>query len=340
MRAVVWLQGSRLRLLRQQSVLNYQAAVADAVFEVQSAYFAVLLAAQQIQVRQASVELLEQELADTTRRFEAGTVPRFNVLRAEVELANARPALIRTRNAHRIAKDQLATLLGFDAPREATGDIPLILSGKLEALPWTLPLPDVISTALSRRTELEALRKAQALRWEDVVSAKARYRPSLQAFAGYEARSTIFSPNLAHEVHGWTTGVQLSWDIFDGGLTRGRVKEAEAQYRRSSVELNDAGRQVELEARSAHSAFVEAQEVLQSQEKVLEAAEESLRLARARYEAGTSTQLDVLGAQTALTEARTTQVQALHGYAVARARLERATGLNLPSGFVETPAER
>ena len=63
-----------------------------------------------------------------------------------------------------------------------------------------------------------------------------------------------------------------------------------------------------------------------SQEKVLEQAEEAFRLAKARSEAGSGTQLDVLGAQTSLTEARTTQIQALHDYSVARARQERAVG--------------
>ena len=88
----------------------------------------------------------------------------------------------------------------------------------------------------------------------------------------------------------------------------------------------DRGRQVELEVRTAYSNFIEAEELLRSQEKVLQQAEEALRLARARSEAGSGTQLDVLGAQTSLTEARTTQIQALHNYSVARARLERAVG--------------
>ena len=75
------------------------------------------------------------------------------------------------------------------------------------------------------------------------------------------------------------------------------------------------------------------QEVLESQKKVQEQAEEALRLANARSEAGTGTQLDVLNAQTALTEARTTQIQALHDYSVARAKLERAMGVTLkPDG--------
>jgi len=104
------------------------------------------------------------------------------------------------------------------------------------------------------------------------------------------------------------------------------VQEAKALRTKTQEEIADVMRRVELDVRTAYSAFADAQEVLRSQEKVQESAEESLRLANARAAAGTATQLDVLNAQTALTEARTTQVQALHDHAVARARLERAIG--------------
>ncbi len=320
------------RLLKEQSVLNYQTTVADTVLEVQVAYDDVLLAAQQITVQEASVELLTRELTDTTRRYDAGTVPRFNVLRAEVELANARPRLIRARNSYRIAKNNLANVLGFSVPKETLEDIPLALAGKLEAEPFQLELPHGIALALERRTELGALRKAAALRKEDIVSAKAGYKPSLQAFAGYDTHSSVFGPDVTQEVHGWITGVQMTWAIFDGLRTRGKIQETTALSERAGVDLDDAERRIELEVRTAHSNFIEADEVLKSQEKVLEQAEEALRLARARSEAGTGTQLDVLSAQTALTEARTTQIQALHDYATARARLERAVGVNSPSG--------
>ena len=112
------------RLTQAQSVLNYQTTVANTVLDVQVAYDDVLLAEQQITVQEASVELLGRELADTTRRYDAGTVPRFNVLRAEVELANARPKLIRARNSLRIAKNNLANLLGLNLPKETLEDIP------------------------------------------------------------------------------------------------------------------------------------------------------------------------------------------------------------------------
>src|SRR5207247_2185567 len=138
------------RLTQEQSLLNYQTAVANTVLDVQVAYDDVLLAEQQITVQEASVELLGRELADTTRRYDAGTVPRFNVLRAEVELANARPRLIRARNSFRIAKNNLANLLGLTVPREIFEDIPLQLTGKLEAEPYDMELPRALALALER----------------------------------------------------------------------------------------------------------------------------------------------------------------------------------------------
>ena len=319
------------RLLGEQAVLNFQTSVSDTILAVQTAYYAVLVNLQQIAVQEASVQLLTRELTETTRRFNAGTVPRFNVLRAEVELANAKPKLIRARNAYRIAKNNLANVLGFNAGKDQPDDVPLILAGKLEAEPLEIDLSRAITSALERRTELASLRKAQALRQEDIVNAKAGYKPSLEAYAGYDAHNSVFSSDISTELHGWIAGVQMNWDIFDGLRTRGKVKEARAQHDKAEIEVEDAIRRIELEVRTALFNFREADEVLKSQEKVVEQGEETLRLANARAEAGAATQLDVLSAQTALTEARSTQVQALHDYAVARARLERAIGANAPN---------
>jgi outer membrane protein len=101
---------------------------------------------------------------------------------------------------------------------------------------------------------------------------------------------------------------------------------ARAAHEKSLVELDDAGSQIELEVRTAYSVFIGAAEVLESQKKVQEQAEEALRLANSRASAGTGTQLDVLSAETELTQARTTEIQAQYAYAVAVARLERAIG--------------
>jgi outer membrane protein TolC len=319
------------KLTREQALLNHQTVIADALRDVRVAYYDVLLAQQLITVQESSLKSLQQELDETGKRFTAGTVPRFNVLRAEVEVANARPKLIRARNAYRTSKDRLANLLGEKAP-PGTDELALELTDKLEAAPWNVELSASVLLALEHRSELEALRKGEALRIESIENAKAGYKPSVQIFAGYGSKSSQFTRDLTEELHGWEAGAQLNWNVFDGFLTKGRIQEAEGLHKRAQEELAEAERTVELDVRTAYSSFIEAQEVLRSQEKVQESAEESLRLANARAAAGTATQLDVLNAQTALTEARSIQAQALHDYAVARARLERAIGQPVSRG--------
>ncbi len=314
------------KLTKEQAIANYDTVVADTLVAVRVAYDDALLATEQIAVQEASINLLTKELQDTKNRFEAGTVPKFNVLRAEVELANARPRLIRARNAFRISKNNLSNLLGYTLSRETTEDIPLQLSDKLEATPYDIELPVAIAKAYERRTELMALRKTEELQRENIINQKGGYKPSVQLFAGYGSRNSSFSDDLTRDVSGWFTGAQATWNIFDGGLTRGRVIEAEARYEKAKLDTQDVSRRIELEVRTAYSTFIESKEVLESQKKVVEQAEEALRLAEARFGAGTATQTDVLSAQTALTDARTTQIQSLHDYSVARARLERAIG--------------
>ena len=112
----------------------------------------------------------------------------------------------------------------------------------------------------------------------------------------------------------------------NGMLARGKVSQARARREQAALDSSDARRSIELEVRQAYSDYLQALELLEAQKKTVEQAEESLRLAGARFSAGTGTQLDVLSAQTALTEARSNEIQALYDYNVAVATLERATG--------------
>src|SRR5207247_1277899 len=160
---------------------------------------------------------------NTTHRFEAGAVPRFDVLRGEVELANARPRLIRARNAHRIAKNNLATLLGHNLPLTVWEDLPLTLTGKLEPEPYEIELPAALAQARERRPELGVFRKSETLRKERVTVAKSTYKPILGLFAGYGARNSSFRNDFFSSVSGPIAGVQFNWDIYDGGLTKGKV---------------------------------------------------------------------------------------------------------------------
>ena len=316
---------------KQQALAVYRTAIADALLQVRLAYYDVLLAEQQVSVREASVKLLQQERDDQQHRFDAGTVPHFNVLRAEVSVANERPALIAAHNALRIAKNNLVNDMGYDLPRDIWEDIPLNLTDTLATAPWEINLPSAIQEALTRRTELTVFRKNVELQKLNIVNARSGYKPSVDVFAGYGWKNAQFTPpiELDHDIRGWNAGAQLNWNFFDGLLTHGKVLQAKALYEKSKTELTDESRQIELGVRTAYSEFVQARETLDSQGKVQELAGESLREAQARTSAGTGTQLDVLNAETALTQSRTTQITAQHDYVAARAKLERAIGADL-----------
>src|SRR5262249_45977318 len=210
------------RLIREQALLDFQTVVSDTLLSVRIGYDDVLLATNEIVVREASVALLTKQLEDTKSRFDAGVVAQFNVLRAEVELANARPPLIRARNNYRIAKQRLVNDLGLNLPRTVMDDVPIQLAGQLSADPYSVDLPAALEQALDSRTELASLRKGEELRREDIRTAKAGAKPSVQLFAGYGGLSRQFSDNLGAAVYGWEAGARATWNIFDGELTRGK----------------------------------------------------------------------------------------------------------------------
>jgi outer membrane protein TolC len=319
------------KVTKAQSLAQYQSTLEDTLLSVKLAYYDILLAAEQITVNEASVNLLQKELEDQQHRYDAGTVPNFNVLRAKVSLANARPPLISAQNNYRIAKNNLANLLGYNLPREIWENIPLNLTDGLDAEPYPVNLSDALQSALARRTELVDLRKAEELDRLNITDAASGSKPNLSLFAGYNWFNAQFSPpvDLTHDINGWNAGAEISWDIFDGMLTRGKVIQAKSLYEKSKTAVDEKARDIELEVRTDYSDLLEAREVLESQKTVLEEAEESLREANARADAGTGTQLDVLDAENSLTQARSTQVQALHDYDTARAKFERAIGAEI-----------
>jgi outer membrane protein len=319
------------KVTKQQALAQYQSTLADTLLAVRLAYFDILLAAEQITVNETSVNLLQKELDDQQHRYDAGTVPHFNVLRAKVSVANARPPLIKAQNDYRIAKNNLANLLGYNLPRDIWDNIPLNLTDGLDATPFSINLPDALQQALDKRPELVALRRTEELQKLNITDASAGYKPNVSLFAGYNWFNAQFSPpvDLTHDINGWNAGARVSWDIFDGMLTHGKVVQAKALYAKSQTAVDEEVRNVELEVRTTYSDFLEAQQVLESQKTVQEEAEESLREANARTDAGTGTQLDVLDAENSLTQARSTQVQALHDYDTARARFERAIGAEM-----------
>ncbi|MEO7933155.1 MAG: TolC family protein [Chthoniobacterales bacterium] len=311
------------RIAEDSAFYQLRNVVDQVIASVRQQFYTVLLNRALISVQEESVTLLQSQLRDQQNRFEAGTVPRFNVLRAEVELANARPALIRARNNYRTSQLQLAKLVGVSWP--TTGDLtPFPIKGLLTYDAQVIDLQESIRLAMERRALLKVQRQSILSEVEQITVALAGYQPTINGNAGYQIRNA--SGSLSDEVDGWFFGFSGNWNIFDGFATSGRVQQARARLESARVNYEDSVRQVELEVQTSYSSLIEGRELIESQQKAVEQAQEALRLARERFSAGAGTQLEVLDARVSLTQAQTTALQAVADYNSALAEFDRVTG--------------
>ncbi|HEY8993485.1 MAG TPA: TolC family protein [Lacunisphaera sp.] len=317
-------KGQKLTL--DAAVLALKAVINDALVDVRVRFFTVLLNREKIKVQEQNIELLQRQLQDVKNRFEAGTVSNFEVLRAEVALANAQPALITARNDYRLAIEELRRSLGYVAASEQNlVKIPEFL-GTLEFKPASFELRSALTTAREQRPDLQRLAKLTEAAEQGVIVRRSGYLPSVSAFGSYDWRKSPVSSTKS-SLDGWTVGIQSSWDIFDGRATAGRVAQARSFLEQSKLALAEAQLTVDVDVRRAISTFQQSSELAESSKKVVEQAEEAVRLANARFSAGTATQLDVLTSQVELTTARLNQLQAYYGYNVSVAAVRRAMGL-------------
>ncbi len=313
------------RHTQDAEIYSLRDVVDTTIANVRSEFYAVLLDRAIIQVQEQNIHLLESQLADQQNRFEAGTVPRFNVLQAEVALANARPQLIQARNDYDVAVLNLARSMGINSEQLEGGMPPINPVGVLTTDEKPEALAEALQLAEERRPFLQEQREQIVIQIENIKVALAGYQPRLTADGGYEVRNDAYSKSLDKYVTGWFFGFTGTWNIWDGGSTYGQVKQAKAQLAEAKVSYDDAVRQVEVEVRQALDQVRESQDTIISQQKAIEEAQEALRLAQERLTAGAGTQLEVLSAQVALTQSRTTLVQAQYNYNIAMAQFDRVT---------------
>ncbi len=310
---------------RDSSYYAFRNAIDLIISTVRQQFYLVLLDRALIGVQEESVNLLQSQLQDQQNRFEAGTVPRFNVLQAQVALSNQYPQLITARNNYRIAQLQLAKTLGLDFDPNRGNAAPLECVGELTSVPRTMPLTQAIAVAKENRPFLKQQKATVLSNRAQIGVARSGFFPQINATGGEELRSSPFTDNIRDARNGYIIGATGTWAIWDMGATYGRLKQARSILEQSKIMLDDDVRQVELEVQQAFSNLQQGRELIQSQEKNVEQANEALRLASARLGAGAGTQLEVLDARVQLTTAQSTQLQALYTYNAAVAEFDRVT---------------
>ena len=321
--------GIRAALSDEQEAYYRLRGIIDTVIsKVKTNFFEVVLNRALIIANQQSVDLLTEQLKDQQNRYEAGTVPRFNVLQAEVALANAKPPLIQAQNNYRVSMFRLVRLLGMDYPPGFPSEVPFNIVGKLDYKPRTLNSDESVRIAVARNPDLKAQRQLILGEAARVNQQVAGYLPQISASARQTNESDFLTNNLTDMVNGWFFGVRGSWAIWDGLLTYGNVKTAKARMEQGKINYDNGVREVILQVQEAISKLLEARETVDSQEASVVQGVEALRLAQERLDAGAGTQLDVLNQQTSLLQSQTFLLQAYYSYIQGMAEYDRALSLD------------
>jgi outer membrane protein TolC len=286
-------------------------------FEVARGFYTVHKTRAFIEATQAAVDAFATSLAIARRRLNAGTALKHEALDVEVRLAQAREDFLRATNAHRLALRAVQTLLGLEP------DAPFAVDGTVRAL----EVPD--PGAVSARAELQAARRQTEAVEAETRSARAGYRPRVNAFGRYDYDQGW---ELDGSGDSYTVGVEAQWDIWNGQRTRAELREAQARLEASREQERKVGLAIDFELHQARSNLDEASQRIAVTETAVALALESAQLTRARFEQGLALATQVIDAESALTGARVRRAEAEADHQIAIAALRKALGVpQLPS---------
>ncbi len=288
------------------------AAVQNALgYEVARAFYTVLKTRQYIRAAEAGVNSFEANLAVAKKRLDGGTLLKSGVLDIEVRLAQAREDLVRARNANALATRAMRNLLGIE-------------TGEFEVADTAPPTRAPDSGDFSGRPELTAASHRERAAQEQVTAAKGSYLPRVSAFGSMD-----YDYGWKYENGGgsYTAGALLQWDVWDGKLTRAKVREANANLESSREEQRKLRLALDLEVEQARLELKAANERLSVTDQAVAQATESASLTRARFEQELALPKDMIDAETALVAARVRRAEAEADRQIAIAAVRKALAL-------------
>jgi HAE1 family hydrophobic/amphiphilic exporter-1 len=308
--------GGAIRAARLSTTLGHeqlrgsrQAIALEAV----RAYDEYLLARERVRVAENAASQKEEHLEMARNRRAAGVATELDVLRAEVDLANTRTLLARQRGGADLARGRLNAVMvrPIDTPVEPVD--------ALTYEPLVATLEDVIRQAEENRPEARAAALSERIYGELVTVARGEGLPRLdfQAAWGWSVRQP--GNFLERDFAKWNAAFTLTFPVFDGRRSAGRVAQARAEQAKAEQDRIALLNRIRLEAKDAVDRLGVARTVLASAELNVRQAQKVLDMTQANYRAGAATNLEVVDAQSALTLAESLRVEALYEHASARA---------------------
>ena len=302
---------SAARANREASQLDNEAVRNALGFEVARAFYTVLKTREFVRAADAAVSSYETNVAIATKRLAGGTLLKPDVLDLEVRLAQAREDLVRAHNAHALAVRAMRNLLGIEA-----GEFDVADGGP------NLVVPN--PGDFSRRPELTAAQQRERAAEEQVRGAQGGHLPRVSAFGSLDYD---YGSKFDSGAGSYTAGALLEWDIWDGNLTRAKVREARANLDAAREERRKLRLILDLEVQQAQLDLNAATERLTVTGDAVTQAQESANLTRARFEQGMALSTQLMDAETALVGARVRRAEAEADRRISIAALRKALAL-------------
>lgn len=302
----------------EANVVTRRFAVA---LSAKQAYFGVLRSADLIELSRRAIDQAEQNVAAAERRLQAGQATRSDVLRARLELSNARQTLLEAQAQQRTAMFGLGQAIGIRGPVAAR------VPESLEPAPLAVS-PDALRAMVADQAPTVESAVAQVSVAEAGLSqSRASYFPTISLSGGYNWSNDQLG--LAEGRTSWSTRVNLSYPLFNGLSREASVDRAHAQVTVAQAQADEAVRTAISDLEALLVALELAQQQLAILEESVEVAREDFRVQQERYGLGAATILELVSSQIALLQAEYNLINARYDYQISRAELEALVGQEL-----------
>lgn len=298
--------------------INYQQSLNNLKHQVTVSFYNVLLAQEMVKLTEESYNQMAKHVEQVEKMYKNGLATNFDLLRTKVQLANFEPQKIRAKNGLELAKDSFLLLLNLET------NTPFELNGQLQYQPLDMDLDKAIETALQKRPEIYSLQETKKIAQLNYSLVSASNKPAIIASYNYVYQR----PYRWRDVWGedWNIAISLSWPIFNGLSTRGKVLEAKAQIEeleKVDEQLKDS---IKIEVKNAYLRCEQETINIKSQQENVKQAQEALKIAQEQYQMGLITNLEYMDTQLSLEQARINYLQALSNYLTAHSEFILAIG--------------
>lgn len=303
---------------------NYKRSQYDLVYNVVNTYYGVLKATKMNELANDTLDMSRSHLKQVRAMLDAGTATRADVLRVEVQVANNDVGLMKADNALVLAKDAFNNILGRDLETDVS------LSEKEIAAEIVTPKTnkECLAMAFDNKPDWKIFKMNKQINANAKDIAWCGYLPSL-AIVGSATGNRIDYPKtneLDQDVYTNSVMASGQWTLFDGFAREGRIKEAGANLKALEANEESIRNGIVLEVKDACLNLESSVKVIRSARKAVDLARENYRISRERYKTGAGSNLEMIDAETAYTEAQTNLYQAQFDYQVAKAKVNQAVG--------------